>query len=167
MSNDLSLLPLEFNERLGELYDSEFTDRVGPLLSYIQQTVTEAEEYIWLMADHPIGGDEYVGGKKLDTSNVKWRVIIPRGTDFDEIILRYRSLPTKYKGRIEYVLIADSKDIKAGIVLNEKRAGVTFPDMSGKLDFNIGFRSNDPLFHKWCLDLFNSYWNKATRKIVV
>lgn len=119
------------------------------------------------MADHPIGGDEYVGGKKLDTSNVKWRVIIPRETDFDETILRYRSLPTKYKGRIEYALIADSKDIKAGIVLNEKRAGVTFPDMTGKLDFNSGFRSNDPLFHKWCLDLFNSYWNKATRKIVV
>ena len=167
MSHDLSLLPLEFNERLGELYDSEFIDRVGPLLSYIQQTVTEAEEYIWLMADHPIGGDEYVGGKKLETSDVKWRVIIPRRTDFDETILRSPPLPTKHKGRIEYALIAESRDIKAGIVLNEKRAGVTFPDMTGKLNFNSGFSSNDPLFHKWCFDLFNSYWNKATRKIVV
>jgi hypothetical protein len=37
-------------------------------------------------------------------------------------------------------LIADSKDIKAAIVLYEKRAGVTFPDMTGKLDFNSGFR---------------------------
>ena len=165
--HDLSLLPLEFNERLGELCDSEFTDRVGPLLSYIQQTVTEAEEYIWLMADHPIGGDEYVGGKKLETSNVKWRVIIPRGTDFDETTLRSPPLLTKHKGRIEYALIADSNDIKAGIVLNEKRAGVSFPDMTGKLDFNSGFRSNDPLFHKWCFDLFNFYWNKATRKVVV
>lgn len=78
----------EFNERLGELNYSEFTDGVGPLLSYIQQTVTEAEEYIWLMADQPIGDDEYVGGKKLETSDVKWRIIIPRGTDFDETILR-------------------------------------------------------------------------------
>jgi predicted transcriptional regulator len=119
------------------------------------------------MADHPIGGDEYVGGKKLETSNVKWRVIIPRGTDFDETILRSPPLLTKHKGRIEYALIADSNDIKAGIVLNEKRAGVTFPDMAGKLDFNSGFRSNDLLFHKWCFDLFNFYWNKATRKVVV
>jgi hypothetical protein len=43
----------------------------------------------------------------------------------------------------------------------------TFPDMTGKLDFNSGFWSNDPLFHKWCFDLFNFYWNKATRKVVV
>jgi predicted transcriptional regulator len=167
LSHDISLLPLEFNERLGELCDSEFTDRVGPLLSYIRQIVTEAEEYIWLMADHPIGGDDYVGGKKLETSDVKWRVIIPRGTDFDEAIYHSPSPQAKHRGRIEYALITDSKNIKAGIVLNEKRAGVTFPDMTGKLDFNSGFRSNDPLFHKWCFDLFNSYWNKATRKVVV
>lgn len=119
------------------------------------------------MADHPIGGDEYIGGKKLETSDVKWRVIIPRGPDFDETILRSPPLPTKHKGRIEYALIADSKDVKAGIVLNEKRAEVAFPDMTGKLDFNSGFRSNDPAFHKWSHDLFNSYWNKVTRKVVV
>ncbi len=62
---------------------------------------------------------------------MKWRIIIPRGTDFDETILHSPPPPTKHKGRIEYALIADSKDIKAGIVLNEKRAGVTFPDMAG------------------------------------
>lgn len=129
--------------------------------------MTEAEEYIWLMADHPIGGDEYVGGKKLETRDVKWGVILPRGTNFDETILHSPPLPTKHEGRIEYALITDSKDIEAGIMLNEKRAGVAFPDMTGKLDFNSGFRSNDSAFHKWCHDLFNSYWNKATRKVVV
>lgn len=67
------------------------------------------------MADHPIGGDEYVGGRKLETSNVKWRIIIPRGADFDETILRSPPLPTKHEGKIEYALIADSKDIKAEI----------------------------------------------------
>jgi hypothetical protein len=45
----------------------------------------------------PIGGDEYVGGRKLETSNVKWRIIIPRGADFDETILRSPPLLTKHE----------------------------------------------------------------------
>jgi hypothetical protein len=43
--------------------------------------VTEAEEYIWLMADHPIGGGDYLGGKKLEASAVKWRATIPKGPE--------------------------------------------------------------------------------------
>jgi hypothetical protein len=80
------------------------------------------------------------------------------------ITLHYRQ---KHKGRIEYAFVIDSKDIQAGDVLNKKKARVTFPDLTGKLDFNSGFRSSDPLFHKWCFDLFNSCWNKATSKVVV
>jgi hypothetical protein len=47
----------------------------------------------------------------------------------------------------------DSKDIKAGIAL-KNIAGLTFPDMTGRLDFNSGIRSPDILFHDWCNDLF-------------
>jgi hypothetical protein len=47
------------------------------------------------MADYPIGGDHYIGGKKLETSEVKWRLIIPRGTDFDETNYHYPPLQTK------------------------------------------------------------------------
>jgi hypothetical protein len=39
-----------------------------------------------------------------------------------------------HKGRIEYGLMKDSRDIKAGIAL-KNIAGLTFPDMTGRLDF--------------------------------
>ncbi len=55
------------------------------------------------------------------------------------------------KGRIEYCLVEDPKEIKAGIALNEKMAGLTFPDTTGKLDFNRGFESNNYVFRKWCV----------------
>jgi hypothetical protein len=52
--------------------------------------------------------------------------------------------------------------------MNEKVAGVCFPDLKGKIDFNSGFRgTSDTEFHNWCRDLFelrsffNSLWNQA------
>jgi hypothetical protein len=31
---------------------------------------------------------------------------------------------------------------------------------TGELDFGSGFTSTDPLFHKWCHELFVIHWNK-------
>ncbi len=165
LSHDLAILPVEFIERIGELQESEYIEGVGQILSHTQNSVKEAEEYIWLMADHPIGGDEFImGNKKFETSNVVWRVIIPGGNNFDVSNLHYEYVPHKGK-RIEFGLMKESSDIRAGIVLNEKTAGLTLPDLQGKLDFNCGFRSNNKLFHKWCFDLFDYHWHKTTRKI--
>jgi hypothetical protein len=33
----------------------------------------------------------------------------------------------------------------------------------GNLDFNSDFRSNNPLFRKWCQDLFVIHWNKKEK----
>jgi predicted transcriptional regulator len=60
LSHDISSFPLEFIERLGELQEGQFGERVGSVLAHIQQVVQYAEEYIWLMSDHPLGGEEYI-----------------------------------------------------------------------------------------------------------
>jgi predicted transcriptional regulator len=165
LSHDISSLPREFIERLGELQEGEYGEKVGSILAHTQQVVQDAEEYIWLMADHPLGGQEYVAGSgKLESSRtVTWRIIVPADSSIDWT--RLRASAGTHKGRIEYHLIQDPNDIKAGIALNEKIAGLTFPDIMGKLDFNSGFRSNDPIFRKWCQDLFVFHWNKAGKKV--
>ena len=165
LSHDISSLPLEFIERLGELQEGEYGEKVGTILTHLQQVVQDAEKYIWLMADHPLGGEEYVSGSgKLESnSTVTWRVIIPVDSSMDWT--RLRASAGTPKGRIEYRLMEDPSDIKAGIALNEKIAGLTFPDTTGKLDFNSGFRSSNPIFCKWCQDLFEFHWNKAGKKV--
>jgi predicted transcriptional regulator len=166
LSHDISSLPREFIERIGELQEGEYGEKVGSILAHTQHVVQDAEEYIWLMADHPLGGQEYVTGSgKLESSTVTWRIIVPADSSTDWPDLR-RTVRT-HKGRIEYHLIEDAKNIKAGIALNEKIAGLTFPDIMGKLDFNSGFRSNDPIFRKWCQDLFEFHWNKAGKKVQI
>ena len=165
LSHDISSLPLEFIERLGELQEGQYADNVGSILAHIQQVVRTAEEYIWLMADHRLGDQEYVtkSGKLERSSTVTWRVIIPAGSSIDWAEVR-RTVGI-HKGRIEYHLIQDPNDIKVGMALNEKIAGVTFPDITGKLDFNSGFRSDNPLFRKWCQDLFVIHWNKKGKRV--
>jgi predicted transcriptional regulator len=167
LSHDISSLPLEFIERLGELQEGQYADKVGSVLALTQQVVQGAEEYIWLMADHRLGDQEYVTKSgKLESSSLTWRVIIvPSGSSIDWAEIR-RTVGT-HKGRIEYHLIQDPNDIKAGMALNEKIAGVTFPDITGKLDFNSGFRSSNPLFRKWCEDLFVIHWNKKGRRVQI
>jgi predicted transcriptional regulator len=165
LSHDISSLPREFIERIGELRESGYAGRVGSILAHTQQVVKDAEDYIWLMADHPLGGEEYVTGSgKLESSTtVRWRVIIPAGSGIDWTKLRASA--GTHKGRIEYHLMEDLNDINAGISLNEKIVGLTFPDITGKLDFNSGFGSSDPVFRMWCQDLFEFHWNKAGKKV--
>jgi predicted transcriptional regulator len=170
LSHDISSLPLEFIERLGELQEGhQYGERVGSILAHIQQVVQDAEKYIWLMADHPLGNQEYVArsGKLESTSSVTWRVIIPAGSSSNIDWKSVRADVGTHKGRIEYHLIEDPNDIKAGIALNEKIAGLTFPNMTGKLDFNSGFRSDNPVFRQWCQDLFVFHWNKKGKKVQV
>jgi predicted transcriptional regulator len=165
LSHDISSLPLEFIERLGELQGGQYADKVGSILAHIQQVVQSAEEYIWLMADHRLGDQEYVtkSGKLENIGTVTWRVIVPAGSSINWTEVR-RTVGI-HKGRIEYNLIDDPNDIKVGMALNEKIAGVTFPDITGKLDFNSGFRSDNPLFRKWCQDLFVIHWNKKGKRV--
>ena len=167
LSHDISSLPWEFIERIGELKEGEYGEKVGAILAHLQQVVQDAEKYICLMADHPLGGQEYVteSGKLESSSTVTWRVIVPAGSSIDWT--RLRASVGTHKGRIEYRLMEDPNDIKTGISLNEKIAGLTFPDIMGKLDFNSGFRSDNPLFCKWCKDLFEFYWNKKGKRVQI
>lgn len=167
LSHDISSLPIEFMERLGELQEGEHADNVGSVLEHLQQVVQGAEEYIWLMADHRLGNQEYVtkSGKLESNSTITWRVILPDSSSINwEEVRRTAGI---HKGRIKYHLIEDPNDFKAGIAMNEKIAGVTFPDTMGKLDFNGGFRSSNTLFRKWCQDLFEIHWNKKGKRVQI
>jgi predicted transcriptional regulator len=169
LSHDISSLPLEFIDRLGELQEGHYAEKVGSILTHIQQVVEGAEEYVWLLADHPLGSGQYVArsGKLESSSTVTWRVIVPASGNSSMNWKSVRADVGTYKGRIEYHLIEDPNDIKAGIAMNEKIAGLTFPDITGKLDFNRGFRSIDPLFCKWCQDLFAFHWNKKGKRVQI
>lgn len=167
LSHDISSLPLEFIERLGEMQKAEHVDNVGSVFAHLQQVVQSAEKYIWLMADHRLGNQEYVtkSGRLDINSMMTWRVILPANSNINWAEVRKSA--GIHKGRIEYRMIDDSENIKIGIVMNEKISEVVFPDTVGKIDFNGGFRSDNALFHQWCKDLFIYHWTMKERSVEI
>ncbi len=151
MSHALSVLPLEFLERIGELEQSEFAHGIGVVLSHTAQVFREAKMYVWLASDNVM--DLSTLGGKAASGDVLLRIIVPT-----ESIRGAPPLSAELGTRVEVRVV---EKVNAGLALNEKTAGVAFPDQTGAIDFNSGFASSDPNFHKWCTDLFMFHWNKA------
>jgi predicted transcriptional regulator len=151
LSHNLSALPLEFLERIGELEQGEFAHGVGTVLSHTGQVFREARKYVWLASDNVM--DLSTLGGMTGGEDVLVKIIVPTGS-----ISGAASLGPELGARTEVRLV---EKIHAGLALNEKTAGVTFADLAGKIDFNSGFASSDPSFHKWCADLFEFHWKTA------
>ena len=116
---------------------------------------------------HPLGGKGHVTGSgKLESSTVTWRIILPANSS-NINWKKVRADVRTNKGRIEYHLIEDPNDIKVGIAMNEKIAGLTFPNTTGKLDFNSGFRSDNQAFRQWCQDLFEHHWSNVGTNVLI
>jgi predicted transcriptional regulator len=151
LSHDLSTLPLDFLERIGELQRSEFAHGVGLVLSHTSQLFREAKRYVWLASDNVM--DLSTLGGNAAREEVLFRIIVPR-----EIMSTTQSVDAELPAKVDLRSVGK---VCAGLALNEKTAGVTFPDLTGKIDFNSGFAGDDLKFHKWCADLFMFYWNEA------
>jgi predicted transcriptional regulator len=154
VSHDLSLIPTEFVERIGELTEGEYAETVGDVLKLFGDVLNQSQKFVWLMADQFLMQDA-VAAKVLKGDGVQLRVICPA-----QVMKKVGSppFPNQFRGRVELGLV---EKVSAGLALNEKVAGVTFPDKSGKLDFDSGFSGGDPLFYRWCEDLFRFHWSKA------
>jgi predicted transcriptional regulator len=158
MSHDLSRLPAEFVKRAGDLLPHEYGDTVGAVMDVSEGIVTQAEEYLWLMADHPVRKTSFITAAlagKPTRVRILGRETASAREDFKQA---KRTLGDKFEAR----LMATPE---VALAMNEREAGLAFPDLTGKVDYNRGFQSSDAEFRKWCGDLFLFYWDKA--KIVV
>jgi len=158
LSHDVSLLPQEFIERIGELSVHEYTANVSSILRHTEQVIDSANEYVWLMADQAlITGPSIAQG--VANRDLSVRIMIPKSDHKPE---RYHQTKTLLGDKLELKLLAD-EDVKVAIAMNEKIAGVTFPDLKGKMDFNSGFTGSNINFHKWCNNVFTFYWDRSKK----
>ncbi len=152
MTHDLSGLPEQFTQRIGSLNRAEYHGHFSDVLQRIKATLSEAKEYSCLMVDQPIlvaSGD--MGN--LGSSNHRAKFIFNESVD--------RKVPANVKAaypRSEIALL-DGVNIATGVT--ERAAGVIFPLLGGKLDFESGFFGGEDQFHAWCGDLFDYYWARS------
>jgi predicted transcriptional regulator len=157
LSHDLALLPPSFLSRIGELADGRFDSNVSSVLTCISKVVSEAKDYVWLMADQPL-----LTGASIDQGPlsriVSTRLIADQGIPRAALVNLRASLKERFEtGMIQRVSFA--------IAMNEELAGVCFPDLNGQVDFRSGFSGTNPEFHSWCADLYRHFWDASEKTI--
>jgi len=151
LTHDISFLPQEMLLRIGQLSENHFYDHVSNVLVECQHLLGMAQKYFYWSIDEPL---PWFISKKFE-SDTEVRVILPRSTTA-AAVKKARQI---VGGRAEFRF---AKQVKLGIALNEKLAGIVFPDTEGKIDYGSGFIGYSPVFQKWCRDIFVSMWETSS-----
>jgi predicted transcriptional regulator len=149
---DVSPLPYEFIDRIGELMEGDFGAETFKNLEETEKMFREARKFIWILSDQVLTST---------APTVAERVKFP----FEyKVILSETAMPPDSKSPIPSTTPRVQKKVlpkvDVVIVMTEKVAAFCLPNRSGRIDYR-GFGGTDPKFHKWCKDLFLYYWEKA------
>ena len=153
LSHDLSSLTLGFIQRIGELSEHHYVDRLDYALAQAERIVKESEEYLWLMSDQQVR-QSYT---HEHPERVSLRLILPAGIDLDA----FQRIRQQAGSRLQ---IGFLNNVRVTIVLNEKTAAICFPSLDGRMDFTQGFAGEKPEFHGWCRDLYSFFWEKSKKR---
>jgi len=152
-THDVTRLPLQFVNRLGELSKAVLEMDTIKNLNIVERAFREAEEYGWGIAEGTVPENMGPVMSGLLQRGVKLRFLLPEnrlqadaGSPVVLKNLEMRTLP----------------DIPALVGLTEKEGGVFFRQAGGKVDY-AGFFGKDPTFLNWVRDLFLYYWDRGTR----
>lgn len=149
---DVSHIPYEFVERIGELEEGAYVAETLRNLEEGENRIRQAREFVWILSDQVLASSIPPLVEKVK-AHFDLRIILPEGKFPPESISR---LPSTVPGIKKRVL----PKVDVVIVLTEKYAVFCLPTRSGKIDYT-GFTGKDPKFHKWCRDLFLYYWGMA------
>jgi predicted transcriptional regulator len=150
LSHDLSFLPSGFVQRIGELSDHEYVNRLDEALAQGERVIKEAEQYLWLMSDQQVR-QSY---PHEHPEAVSLRLIVPKGIDLQA----FQRIKKQAGARLQ-LRFAD--DVKVTLVMSEKTAVVCFPSLDGRMDFTEALTGRTPQFHGWCRDLYSYYWENS------
>jgi predicted transcriptional regulator len=148
LGHDASVLPYQFVDRLGELSVSSI--REDFVTNYVAEleTAKQAEEYIYSMADQFNVNALPIVVEKLKLG-VEFRSIFP-----ETVVPPPGFRPA---AGVDRRLLPK---VQVSVVITDKKASFALPTLEGKFDSAV-FVSEDPKFRRWCLDLFNYYWDQG------
>ena len=154
LEHNILALPSELVNRIGDLSNTELNTDVVRVLAHVNTMFQEAEEYIWVMSySHSLPSTIPIVEERLEKGVTLQRIfpmdIIPPTGEAETISGPCRTLPK----------------VDARIMMTEKEAMCSLPSIDGKTDYS-SFVGVDSKFHKWCSDLYNYYWERASPAVV-
>lgn len=160
-------IPDKFIHRIGELNDSKSVKGYVTVIEKIKGMYAEAEEYIYGML--PEVSLELVEAivSKIKTKRIRFSYILPEKAIVPkvchELVKDSNYIQLSHQGLINGRMI---KKISAAVVVTDRQGAVMFPFDDGETDIRTMFvsdndRSDDDLFHDWCVDFFKHNWDNS------
>jgi len=164
-THSISCLPHSFASRIGDLVNSKLMDDVMVAFHNVENRIREAEEYVWILSDQVLMSSITLLVEALKRG-ARFKTIMPKDLtpppgftahgeqQFFEQATRSKLMENRFLNKVD-----------VAIVMSEKEAGVTFPNLEGRIDYGFGFITTDKPGHVWCRELFQYYWERATEEI--
>jgi predicted transcriptional regulator len=148
LGHDASVLPYQFINRLGELSVCSFQGDFVTNYVLAGEMAKQAEVYVYSIA-------EQFNVNALPIVDEKVKL----GVEFRSIFPETVVPPPGFRpaAGVDRRLLPK---VQVGITMTDKKAIFGLPTLDGKMDGAL-FVSEDPKFRKWCLDLFNYYWDQG------
>ena len=154
-------LPAEFIRRIGDLSNSKYTNSTMETWQYSIDLQSAAKEYLFGIS-HTVATEFFQYLIELLKKEVKFSAIFGENTiipkNFFEETNKLDLESFAKKGLVQQKMIPK---VTVTTVITESEAMVAFPKIDGQVDDSVIFTSKDKQFHKWCLDVFNHYWEKG------
>lgn len=148
--HDTSLIPPQFRARFGELSKTVLLTEMVPNINTATEVLKNAK-WVNIMSEQRLEQHGQIIQQRILKEGMKVRTLMQE------------SLFESIKGQL---IMADSAETRyfpricAVIVITDKSAGISFPTLDGKIDYQV-FVCNDPDSRRWASDLFEDQWSKA------
>jgi len=163
-SHPLTRLPTEFVNRIGDLSNSTYMGDVMVVIRSVEMLIQGAKEFIWNLNDQYVSSSFHLLGEALKRE-VKTRSIDLKHYTWDPKIrsaLSDEDLNAIKTARTLGLLRERTLEkIEIFLWISEGEAVMALPRLDGKFDY-LGFSSSGERARKWCRDIFDYYWEKAT-----
>ncbi|MDX1441805.1 MAG: transcriptional regulator [Nitrosopumilaceae archaeon] len=155
-------MPKKFKMRIGQLSKSEQIKGLGNVLENWKKVCSEAKEFIYIATSEVIMDLERSLLSKLKEEIpisylLSSTCILPDGRE--QFLKEMKIDNFIQKGTIER---RSRKTVSTAVLVTEKDAIISFPNIEGEPDFSKVFYGSDKDFHEWALDFFRYYWNDSS-----
>ena len=154
----VTVLPVEFLMRIGELGEMKYVDDVMVVFRNIENMFKNADEETFRITDRYM---MIIVKESLAATQrgVRLKIITPKDMEYPPDVEQLSTFEEPWRKRLHETKEVDK--VNVFLAMSEKEvAALAFPTLDGKFDYK-GFRSEDPSSIRWCRDLFDYYWAKS------
>jgi len=160
LTHDTAPIPRELTMRFGDISGATFIRGTIEAMNFMQGRMRNIERYHWGMVDGLMNSIIPIIVEKARSGAV-FRVILPDtyrekvSVIFDEYGSLDADLPTNA------IEIRTLPTIPICSVVSDHGCGFKLPFADGNIDHSTMVVGDDPLFCRWCRDLYAYYWARA------